>query len=63
MDRLAPPATEIIVDDRTLDKGGPEMQRGVVKRLEREGRGVRGGRVRPGRGRRPRAEEKSERPG
>lgn len=53
--RLAPPGKEIIVDDRTLDKGGLEMLRGVVERLEREGWGVSGGRVRPGRGRRPRA--------
>lgn len=55
MDRLAPPGTEIIVDNRTLDKGGLEMLREVVERLEREGRGVSGGRVRLARGRRPRA--------
>jgi DNA-binding transcriptional regulator YhcF (GntR family) len=61
--RLAPRGTEIIVDDRTLDKGGLEMLRGVVDRLQREGRGAGGGRLRPGRGRRPRAGGRRARPG
>ena len=48
MDRLAPPATEIIVDDWNLDKGGLEMQRGIMERLEREGRGGGGAGARRG---------------
>lgn len=43
---LAPKGTEIIVDDRTLDKGGLEMLRQRLARLAAEGGGWRGRRGR-----------------